>query len=115
MVRGFFVALSLTLLLTSCGKDGTSSTQNEWLKNAKPGWSEQAVRDYIACEPVESKVCQCIIGKITPKYTPTQVHEKSPLVAADMIGAYHSCAESKQPISTPVPPHTKPKPGQPRA
>lgn len=74
-------------VLVGCGKDGLFGN----LSGAQPGWTPDSIKRYIGCEPVESKHCKCTVDLITKKYTPDQVKEKSPIVAADMLMMSKSC------------------------
>jgi len=107
MLRRFSFLAVVICLASGCDKEGVG---NFPLKDAKPGWSVSAIKNYIACEPAQSKKCQCVVKEITSKYTPDQVKEKSPLVAADILSAQVRCEGSllKNPVTIEAP---KPSPG----
>ena len=89
-LKHFVIYCAVIFAFAGCGKDGFFNT----LSGTQPGWTAEAVKRYIGCEPVESKNCKCVVEKITKKYTPDQVKEKSPLVAADMLMMSKSCEGS---------------------
>ena len=98
------VLFFVTFIIISCGDSDNKGGNAPGLKS-KAGWTNELIDTLIACQPNPSDTCNCVIPKVTEKYTPEQVREKSPLVAADMLIIKTNCeASDKGNTSQPAPP-----------
>ncbi|MEZ4749205.1 MAG: hypothetical protein R3B54_00860 [Bdellovibrionota bacterium] len=98
LLVGAFVFI---LLCGACADSG-----NTVGAGARPGWTQDKIKNLIACEPSESEDCKCVVGKVTAEYTPEQVEQKSPYVAKRMLEIEQECrggggVVSEKPIENP--------------
>lgn len=96
----FAILLTQLAILSSCGNSNEAAKTGPGVPlNSKGNWTAELIEKLIACQPNPGKVCDCVIPKITEKYTPDQVKEKSPYVAADMLAFKAQCSDTDKPIS----------------
>lgn len=109
-----FLAVVVILGLTGCDKDDVAPRGGKAVPlNSKSGWTAELIETLIACQPNPSTTCDCIIPKVTAKYTPEQVKEKSPYVASDMLIIKGQCEHHDSPVSSSAPvPHIPPNPNE---
>ncbi len=107
-VLGFILCL---LVVSSCGDKQEEAKQVPNVPiNSKAGWTQESIDVLIACQPYPGKMCECVIPKVTTKYTPEQVKEKSPYVAEDMLSIKAECGGSGDVTSSPQKTEENPTP-----